>query len=156
MPRHSATVAWQAAPGGFERGRFSRAHRWRFDGGLEVPASASPAVIPAPWSDASGIDPEEAFVAALASCHMMSFLYLANRDGIEVRAYEDEATGELGRREDGRRAMTQVTLRPRVVYGEGAAPDAASERALHEAAHEICYIANSVTTTIVIEPQTTP
>lgn len=152
MSIHRASIAWHASPGEFDKGRFSRAHRWSFDGGLTVAASASPTVIPPPWSDPAGVDPEEAFVAAIASCHMMSFLYLANRAGHEVTDYRDDAEGRLGKKADGQRWMERVTLYPRVAYVSGTAPDAAAEARLHEQAHTICFIANSVATPISIEP----
>jgi organic hydroperoxide reductase OsmC/OhrA len=153
MSEHHARVSWSADAAGFRRGRFSRAHHWSFDGGLEIPASASPAVIPAPWSDPAAVDPEEAFVAALASCHMMSFLFLANRAGLEVVAYDDEASGTLAPSAGGRHAVTEVVLRPRVSFAPGRAPDAAQLAALHDEAHDTCYIANSVRTAIRVEPR---
>ena len=151
MAEHTATIAWRAGSDGFRKGRFSRAHQWHFDGGLTIAASSSPAVIPPPWSDPAAIDPEEAFVAAIASCHMMSFLYVANQGGIEVVAYDDDASGRLTKNADGMRAITTVTLRPRVSYGDGSAPDAAGERALHDAAHAQCFIAHSVLSEIIVE-----
>lgn len=153
MSEHHARVSWSAGAAGFRRGRFSRAHRWTFDGGLEIPASASPAVIPAPWSDPAAVDPEEAFVAALASCHMMSFLFLANRAGHEVSHYDDEASGTLAADADGRQAITSVILRPRVRFVSGHGPDDDELDLLHEQAHRTCYIANSVRTTIHLEPR---
>ena len=104
--RHEATVEWRAGKGESLSPRgFSRAHRWHFDGGVTVPASSSPQVVPLPMSDAAAVDPEEALVAALASCHMMSFLHLASRKSLDVASYVDTAEGELGRREDGKTAM---------------------------------------------------
>jgi len=147
-----ATIAWQAAPGDFRRGRFSRVHTWEFDGGMTIAASSSPSVIPPPYSDSGAVDPEEAFVAAIASCHMMSFLYVANRAGIDVASYRDAAVGSLGRTAAGRLAITQVTLQPAVEYRPAHAVDAAQERALHDEAHAICFIANSVLSDIVIAP----
>ena len=152
MSEHGANVSWQRGHDeDFARGRYSRAHAWRFDGGAMVHASASPSVVPAPWSDAAGVDPEEAFVAAIASCHMLWFLSLAAERGIVVERYEDDATGTLGRVARGVMAMTEVTLRPRIVFG-GDIPDAATIATLHEEAHARCFIANSVTTNIRIEP----
>ncbi len=138
---------------GFARGRFSRDHEWSFDGGLVIPASASPGVIPAPYADATALDPEEAFVAALASCHMMSFLYLANRRGIGICSYDDDAFGVLGMTASGRKAITQVTLQPRVGYSQSPPLDVHTERELHDTAHELCFIANSVSSEIVIAPR---
>lgn len=151
--RHTAGIRWQAGAEGFRKGRFSRDHAWHFDSGLEIQASASPAVVPAPWSDANALDPEQALVAALASCHMMSFLYLANRAGFDIDSYSDDAAGELGRRADGRHAMTRVTLRPQVGWATGGAPPAERQRELHDEAHALCFIANSVSCEIHIEPR---
>lgn len=151
MSEHRATVAWQReADADFRRGRYSRRHQWQFDGGAVIAASPSPAVVRAPWSDAGAVDPEEAFVAALASCHMLWFLSLAAERGWTVDAYEDAAIGTLGRIAPGRQAITDVVLRPRIAFA-GTAPDTAAIAALHEAAHERCFIANSVTTKIRIE-----
>ena len=153
MATHNATIRWSASPGeDFARGQYHRAHSWLFDGGAVVPASASPHIVPAPWSDAAGVDPEEAFVASLASCHMLFFLDFARRAGVVVASYEDEADGEMHKGDDGRIRITKVTLRPRIEFG-GAAPDAAALDALHHKAHEACFIANSVTSEIVIEPR---
>ena len=153
MPNHNATIRWSASLGEqFAKGQYSRAHSWTFDGGAVVPASASPHVVPAPWSDAAGVDPEEAFVASLASCHMLFFLDFARRSGVVVTSYEDEADGVMAKGDDGRVRIGKVTLRPRIAF-EGGAPDAAALDALHHKAHEACFIANSVTSEIVIEPR---
>ena len=153
MSAHTATVRWSASPGEeFGRGQYSRAHQWVFDGGAVVPASASPTIVPAPWSDAGAVDPEEAFVASLSSCHMLFFLDFARRGGWVVESYVDEAEGELGKLPDGRTAMTRVTLRPRIGWS-GDAPDAAALADLHHKAHEACFIANSVTSEVVVEAQ---
>ena len=153
MATHAATIRWSASPGEeFARGQYSRAHQWEFDGGAVVAASASPHIVPAPWSDAGGVDPEEAFVASLASCHMLFFLDFARRAGVVVTAYEDDAEGEMSKGEDGKVRITQVTLRPRVSF-EGDAPDAAALDALHHQAHETCFIANSVTCEVVVKPK---
>ena len=151
MGHHTATVAWERASGDpFTGNRFSRGHRWSFDGGLTVPASSSPSVVPR-FSDPGGIDPEEAFVASLSSCHMMTFLYLAAKRGLVVNRYEDTAEGELSRNESGRFWMSRVTLRPRIDW-DGDAPDAATSEELHHQAHEECFIANSVRTEIRCVP----
>ena len=151
MSAHTATIRWSASPGEeFARGQYSRAHSWLFDGGAVMPASASPTIVPAPWSDAAAVDPEEAFVASLASCHMLFFLDFARRAGVVVTGYEDAAEAVMAKGDDGRVRITVVTLRPRIVWG-GAAPDAAALAALHEKAHHACFIANSVTCDVVIE-----
>jgi organic hydroperoxide reductase OsmC/OhrA len=149
---HKATVSWSASPGeDYSRGQYSRAHKWSFDGGAEVPASASPHIVPAPWSDAAGVDPEEAFVASLSSCHMLFFLDFARRAGFPVASYVDEAEGVLEKGSDGRTAMTRVTLRPRVEWAGSKMPDEADIADLHRRAHEACFIANSVKTDVVVE-----
>ena len=151
MSTYTATIRWsREGAEGFAKGQYSRAHEWAFDGGAVVPASASPHIVPAPLSDAAGVDPEVAFVASLSSCHMLFFLDFARRDGLLIDAYVDEAEGVLEKGADGRMAMTRVTLRPRVEWG-GAAPDAAKIADLHHRAHEACFIANSVTTEVRVE-----
>ena len=152
MPTHTATVRWSASLGeDYAKGQYSRAHEWRFDGGAVVRASASPHIVPAPWSDAAGVDPEEAFVASLSSCHMLFFLDFARRAGMVVASYEDEAEGVMEKGPDGRVRITKVTLRPRIVFDDE--PDAATLDDLHHKAHEACFIANSVTSEVVVEPR---
>jgi organic hydroperoxide reductase OsmC/OhrA len=151
MATHNATIRWFASPGeDFAKGQYSRAHSWSFDGGAIVNASASPTIVPAPWSDAAGVDPEEAFVASLSSCHMLFFLDFARRSGAIVTSYEDEVDGEMAKGSDGRIRITKVTLRPQIVFG-GEEPDQATIDALHHKAHEACFIANSVTAEVVVE-----
>jgi organic hydroperoxide reductase OsmC/OhrA len=149
--RYTSTVIWERREAPFVDLRYSRRHVWGFDGGLEVPASASPLHVRVPMADPSGVDPEEALVAALSSCHMLGFLYLAAKQGMIVERYDDAAEGEMGANEEGRQAITRVVLRPRVTYAEPPDPDA--EAALHHGAHELCYIANSVRTEVVVEPR---
>jgi len=148
---YTATIRWtRQGDGDFAKGQYSRAHTWEFDGGMTVPASASPHIVPQPWSDLNAVDPEEAFVASLSSCHMLFFLDFARRAGFTIDDYVDEAEGVLEKRDDGKMAMTRVTLRPRVTWG-GEAPDEATLADLHTQAHEACFIANSVTTEVVVE-----
>lgn len=151
MSEHGALVRWQRGNDEFTRGRYSRRHEWRFDGGAVVTASAAPSNVRAPWSDPSAVDPEEAFVAAIASCHMLWFLGLAAKSGFVVESYEDDAIGSMNRIANGHEAITDVVLRPRIVFGGERKPDAAEVAALHERAHEHCYIANSVRSTVRIE-----
>lgn len=150
MQQFEAQVVWQRGAQPFLDQRYSRAHAWRFDGGLDVPASSSPLSVPLPMSDASAVDPEEALVAAASSCHMLFFLSLAAQRGFVVDAYEDRAVGTLDKNADGKLAMTRIALRPAIRYA-GVAPDAAALAALHHAAHERCYVANSLKTEIVVE-----
>jgi organic hydroperoxide reductase OsmC/OhrA len=152
MSTYTATIRWARDPStDFAKGQYSRAHTWEFDGGLTVPASASPHIVPQPWSDLSAVDPEEAFVASLSSCHMLFLVDLARRAGFVVDSYVDEAEGELGKLPDGRMAMTQVTLRPRVTFSGDKRPDDAAIADLHHRAHDACFIANSVTTEVKVE-----
>jgi organic hydroperoxide reductase OsmC/OhrA len=150
MSIHTASVDWNRNDAVFTDNHYSRVHRWRFDGGAEVPASSSPHVVRLPFSDPSCVDPEEAFVASLSSCHMLWFLGLAARQGIVVDSYSDTAQGLMARNAEGQEAITKVTLRPLVVISAGQASD---ERiaALHHAAHASCFLANSVKAEMVIE-----
>jgi organic hydroperoxide reductase OsmC/OhrA len=151
MSHHKALVRWQlAGDADFARGRYSREHTWSFDGGATVVASASPDVVRAPWSNPAGIDPEEAFVASLASCHLLTYLHIASRAGFVMSSYEDDAYGQMSKNESGKLWVSSVVLRPRVRYA-GEAPPAERERELHEQAHHECFIANSVKTEIRFE-----
>jgi organic hydroperoxide reductase OsmC/OhrA len=152
MSHYVATIDWSltAAPDDFLKGRYSRAHTIAFDGGVTIPGSPSPGVVPAPWSDPAAVDPEEMLVAALSNCHMLTFLHKAREAGYVVTAYRDEARGVMRKTAAGKIAVTRVTLRPEIAF-TGPAPDAAALEALHHAAHEDCFIANSVTTEVVIE-----
>lgn len=151
---YRATIRWQHDGSEFSRGRYQRAHNWQFDGGIEVPASASPQVVRAPYSREDAVDPEEAMVAALSSCHMMTFLWLASKAGIEVAAYIDEACGYLEQNEAGRMWLARVLLRPVLMFA-GPVPASATVDALHTEAHAECYIANSVKTAVSIESRST-
>lgn len=150
MSEHKALVRWNFQGGDFIRGRYSREHQWTFDGGVTVPASPSPSVVPAPYSNAENVDPEEAFVASVSSCHMLTFLYLASRARFVVESYADDAVGTMTKNDSGQAWISTITLRPAIVYGANAAPDAAQEAQLHHAAHEQCFIANSIKTTVVV------
>src|SRR5512138_1473693 len=152
MALHVAAVEWNRGGAPFTDGRYPRAHVWRFDGGAEVRASSSPHSVPVPLSDPGAVDPEEAFVASLSSCHMLWFLSLAAKRGLVIERYVDEAVGVLDRGADGRLAMTRVTLRPAVRFA-GEAPGADALRALHDEAHHLCFIASSVRTEVTCEPR---
>lgn len=155
MSEYTARLLWQRHPlEAFDDNRYSRRHTIVFDGGFELPASSSPAVVPLPMSDAGAVDPEEMFVASLSSCHMLWFLSLAAAAGHRVERYEDEAVGTMARNAEGRIAMTRVVLRPRVLFvsGTGGA-DAQALAALHHEAHLKCFIANSVKSEVVCEPR---
>jgi organic hydroperoxide reductase OsmC/OhrA len=148
---HFAEIRWARDNAAFLDGRYSRAHRWIFDGEIEVPASSSPLTVRVPYSREDAVDPEEAFVASLASCHMLFFLFFAAKDGFLNDAYTDRAVGILAKRGDGRVAMTEVKLRPDIDFVGGKQPTPEQILALHHRAHEACYIANSVTSTVTLE-----
>lgn len=151
MAAYTAIIDWALKPGeDFVSGRYSRGHTIAFDGGITIPASSSPSVVPLPWSVAEAVDPEEMLVAALSNCHMLTFLHKAREAGFVVTAYRDVAEGVMRKTAEGRIAVTKVTLRPDIAF-DGAAPDAARLEALHHAAHEDCFIANSVKTEVVVE-----
>ncbi len=152
MSTHHAQITWQRQDQNFSDNRYRRQHQWRFDGGAVVEASSSPQVVPLPMSDASAVDPEEAFVASLSSCHLLWFLDLARQAGWVVDDYQDAASGLMARNADGRLAMTVVTLRPRVGFTGATQPDASEIHRLHEAAHSACFIANSVKSEVRCEP----
>ncbi|RSZ56949.1 OsmC family peroxiredoxin [Massilia atriviolacea] len=151
MQQFEAQLAWQRGAQPFLDNRYSRAHAWRFDGGLQVPASSSPLSVPLPMSDPAAVDPEEALVAAVSSCHMLFFLSLAARAGHVVDDYRDHAIGTMSSNADGRMAMTRIVLRPAIGFAAGTAPDAAGLDALHHAAHAQCYIANSIKADVIVE-----
>lgn len=152
MAINRATIVWRRDGAVFTDNRYSRAHRWRFDGGVEVAASSSPHVVPLPMSVPEAVDPEEAFVAALSSCHMLTFLYLAARRGFVVEEYHDDAVGELAKGETGRMTMTVVTLHPAIVFGGERRPSRQDIEVMHHEAHDECFIANSVRTDVRCEP----
>lgn len=153
MSTYTAHLRWQRTAGeAFTDQRYSRRHTLEFDGGVVLPASSAPSSVPLPYSDASAVDPEELFVASLSSCHMLWFLSLAAAQGHVVDHYEDAAEGLLARDAEQRLAMTQVTLRPSVAFA-APVPDEAAVAALHHAAHERCFIANSVKTEVRVLPQ---
>jgi len=152
MREHKAVVAWRRNGAVFTDNHYSRAHRWAFDGGIEIPASASPHVVPLPQSIEAAVDPEEAFVASLSSCHMLWFLSIAAKQGYVVDSYRDEAAGVMGMNAEGRLAMTRVTLHPRVTFAGDRRPPATQHLAMHEEAHGQCFIANSVKTEVRCEP----
>jgi organic hydroperoxide reductase OsmC/OhrA len=154
MSEHKATIHWACKGDGTEnflKGRYSREHTWAFDGGLTVPASPSPAAVPKPFCNESNVDPEEAFVASLSSCHMLTYLFLASRQGFEIASYDDEAVGMLTKNERGVPWVSEVILRPRIVYTGAKQPTPDDEDRLHHASHEQCFIANSVKTAVRVE-----
>jgi organic hydroperoxide reductase OsmC/OhrA len=150
MTTHTADIRWTLKDGDdVLKGRFSRAHDLSFDGGVTVPASASPHVV-GKWAVEAAVDPEEMLVAALSSCHMLSFLHVARLAGFAVAAYHDHAEGSVEQIAPGRQAVTKVVLHPRIDWS-GSPPDKEKLEHLHHQAHEICFIANSVTTRVTVE-----
>lgn len=151
MSEHRATIEWQLS-GEFRYETYSRAHSIDFGGGTVLAGNAAAANIPKTAPAAPGADPEQQFVASLSSCHMLWFLHLATRKNLVVEHYRDEASGVLEKNAEGKEAMTRVTLRPAVTFS-GTAPSTEDHMKLHEKAHERCFIANSVTSKIVLEPR---
>lgn len=152
MSEHRVVVRWQRHQAKFIDNKYSREHCWALDGGAEIMASASPHVVPVPYANAAYIDPEEAFVASLSSCHMLWFLSIAAKQKFVVDSYTDQAVGLMARTAASKLAITQVTLRPQVVFGGEYQPSNSQMAAIHEEAHQSCFIANSVKTEVVIEP----
>jgi organic hydroperoxide reductase OsmC/OhrA len=151
MALYRASVAWALEDGGdFPKGRYSRGHQVAFEGGVEIPGTASAHVVGNRWAVEGAVDPEQMLVASLSSCHMLSFLHVAREAGFVAASYRDEAEGLMEKNAEGRLAVTRVALRPQIEW-VGAAPDAAALEHLHHAAHETCFIANSVKTEVVVE-----
>jgi organic hydroperoxide reductase OsmC/OhrA len=154
MSSHTAIITWKRTGPDFLKGRYSREHTWTFDGGAVVPASPSPFIVPAPYSNSANVDPEEAFVAAVASCHMLFFLMFAYQHGYQVDSYRDEAIGRMTKNEKGILWISEIILSPRIIYSGSTLPRAEDEEKLHHLSHEQCFIANSVKTNIRIETRT--
>ncbi|MCS0044948.1 MULTISPECIES: OsmC family protein [Vibrio diabolicus subgroup] len=149
MSKHSALIEWhREADEVFSDNQYSRAHIWKFDGGLQVPASPSPYVVPLPLSVEENVDPEEAFVAALSSCHMLVFLSIAAKRRYVVDRYLDEAVGELKKGENGKEWVSKVTLNPKITFAGDNQPTRSQLEKMHHMAHENCFIANSVKTEV--------
>ncbi|HAB18837.1 MAG TPA: OsmC family protein [Verrucomicrobiota bacterium] len=150
MADYTATLHWNRSGPNFVRGQYSREHTWTFDGGLTIPASPSPHVVPAPWSNPAHLDPEEAFVASVASCHMLTFLWLASREGFQADRYTDSAVGVMTKNERGIPWVSTITLRPQIEWSGDKRPTSADLDRLHHQAHEECFIANSIKTAITV------
>ena len=150
MSEYKAKISWKNTSPEFLKGKYSREHTWTFDGGFTVPASASPSVVPAPYSNPANVDPEEAFVASVSSCHMLTYVYLAYRQGFQVDSYEDEAVGTMTKNERGVPWMSLIQLNPRISYSGEKTPSAEDIQQLHHLAHEQCYIANSIKTDVKV------
>ena len=150
MSEHKATIRWKRSGPDFLKGRYSREHTWSFDGGVTVPASPSRSAVPIPWSNPANVDPEEAFVAAVSSCHMLTFLFLAHKQGFQVESYDDEAVGVMTKNEKGVPWVSAITLHPQISYGGERLPKPVEIEQLHYLAHEQCFIANSIKTAVTV------
>ncbi len=150
MAEHKATITWTCQGPSFLKGQYSREHTWSFDGGATMAASPAPSVVPAPWSNPALVDPEEAYVASIASCHMLTFLWFAAREGFEVASYRDEAVGVMSKNERGVPWVSAVTLHPQIEWSGEKRPAPEELARLHHHAHEQCFIANSVKTEIAV------
>ena len=150
MSDHHAAIRWKRTSHDFSYDSYSRSHDVLFkDGRIALPGSAAPAF----KGDGERVDPEEAFVASLSSCHMLTFLAICARKRLTVDAYDDDASGKLEKGPNGKLWMGHVTLRPRVRFAAGVAVDNATLDGIHHHAHEECFIANSVKTEVAVEPQ---
>lgn len=147
---YQAIVRWTADGSNFSENRYSRGHAWIFDGGIEVPASASPSVVPLPLSKEDAVDPEEAFVAAIASCHMLTFLSIAAKKRYTIERYEDRAVGAMTKNDKGKLFVSKVTLDPTIEFSGDRIPTPEQIAELHRLSHQECFIANSVLTDVVV------
>ncbi len=154
MSAYFAEISWtRGVDEKYIDNEYSRGHEWRFDGGVTVPASSSPHIVPLPFSVEANVDPEEAFIASLSSCHMLFFLSIAAKRKNVIDSYVDNAVGVMKKDSDGKMAMTKVTLRPCVVCSGEKLPTTEQLEKMHHQAHEQCFIANSVKAEIVVEMQ---
>jgi len=150
MAQHKAKIEWKCTTPDFRLGKYTREHTWTFDGGVSVPASAAPAVVPAPWSNPAHVDPEEAFVASISSCHMLTYLHVARLAGFQIESYADEAVGEMAKNERGVAWVAVVTLNPTIVYSGDKRPTHEQEAELHHKAHDGCFVSQSVKTDVKV------
>jgi len=150
MSTYTAKISWKNdSPDTFTKNRYTRGHTWSFDGGIDVPASSSPHAVRVPFSIEEAVDPEEALVAVASSCHMLSFLWVAANKGFAIDSYEDDAVGEMTET-DGKQWISKITLDPQIVWAGDPSPNADEIAEMHHAAHEVCYIANSIKSEVVV------
>jgi len=148
---YTAKVSWKTDSAElFGKNQYTRGHTWEFDGGITVPASSSPHSVRLPFSVEAAVDPEEALVAAASSCHMLSFLYVASKRGFVIESYDDDAVGEMSAA-DGKQWISKIPLDPHISWFGDNIPNADDLASMHHDAHEICYIANSIKSEIVIK-----
>jgi len=152
MSEHKAIIGWQRTSPDFLKGKYSREHTWTFDGGFSMPASPSPSVVPVPFSNPAHVDPEEAFVASVSSCHMLTFLFVAAKRGFQIDSYRDEAIGVMTKNEKNIPWIGTIKLNPKIVYSGEKIPTPQDEEQLHHLAHEQCFIANSIKTEVIVSP----
>ncbi len=151
MSTYTAKIIWKSdSPDTFTKNRYTRGHTWSFDGGVTVSASSSPHAVRVPFSIEEAVDPEEALVAATASCHMLTFLWVAAKKGFVIDAYEDNAVGEMTSTEDGKQWISKITLDPKIQWSAETRPTTQEIAELHHAAHDGCYIANSIKSEVVV------
>ena len=153
MSTYTATIIWKSdSLDRFSKNQYTRGHTWEFDGGVTVPASSSPHAVRVPFSVEAAVDPEEALVASVSSCHMLSFLWVVSKNGFVAESYEDNAVGEMTTNDEGKQWISKITLDPQIVWS-GNAPTAEELVHIHREAHEICYIANSINSEIVVKTE---
>ena len=151
MSTYTAKITWKNdSPDTFTKNRYTRGHKWSFDGGIEVPASSSPHAVRIPFSVEEAVDPEEALVAAASSCHMLSFLWVAARKGFNIESYIDDAVGEMTET-DGKQWISKITLDPQIEWSGESIPTADEIAEMHHDAHEVCYIANSIKSEVIVQ-----
>src|SRR3954471_22066305 len=152
MSTYTAKIQWKSeSTEAFAKNQYSRAHEWAFDGGITVPASSSVHAVRLPFSVEEAVDPEEALVAAASSCHMLSFLWVASQKGFVVESYEDNAVGEMTKNDQGKEWISKITLNPKIVWSGENVPTAEELAEMHHSAHELCYIANSIKSEVVVK-----
>ena len=152
MSKYTARISWKNdAPDTFTKNRYTRGHTWSFDGGVEVPASSSPHAVRVPYSVEAAVDPEEALVASASSCHMLTFLWVAAKRGFSIDSYEDNAVGEMSASADGKQFVSKITLDPQIGWSGETRPTAEEIAEMHHAAHDGCYIANSIKSEVVVK-----
>lgn len=151
MSTYTAKITWKSdSPENFTKNRYTRGHTWSFDGGIEVPASSSPHSVRVPYSVEAAVDPEEALVAAAASCHMLTFLWVAAKKGFRIDSYEDNAVGEMTANIDGKQFVSKITLDPKIEWSGDTHPTDQEIADMHHAAHDGCYIANSIKSEVIV------
>ena len=152
MSTYTAKIVWKSdSPETFAKNQYTRGHAWEFDGGVTVPASSSPHAVRVPFSVEAAVDPEEALVASVSSCHMLSFLWVVSKNGFVCDSYEDNSVGEMTTSDDGKQWISKITLDPQIAWSGARVPTSEELAAMHHEAHDICYIANSIKSEIIVK-----